>query len=119
MSLIEAFGLAGLAASLVASLAEIAWRGRTEQRSEDRGGPDMSEKVTLLTVEFLRWVARAPRSVAEARDAWRSTCPTTSAWEDAIAAGLIAFDGATRIGGATLIVLTARGRAVLDHAERG
>jgi hypothetical protein len=73
--------------------------------------------VNLLTIELLRWVARAPRSLGEARAAWRSTCPTTSAWEDAITADLVAFAGSGRRGEATAIVLTPRGRALLAAHE--
>lgn len=72
----------------------------------------MSDPAHALTLQFLAWVAEGPRTYAQAMDAWRSTCPRLSIWEDAILDGLIVFDGgATR--NASRIALTAKGQAVL------
>ena len=71
----------------------------------------MASEAKLLTLEFLKWVAARPRSVAEVREAWSSTCPLNCAWEDAISDDLVerAADG--------YLALSARGRARL--AEPG
>jgi len=45
--------------------------------------------MTALTIEFLTWLARRPRTYAEAMEAWRSNCPRQSVWEDALLEGLI------------------------------
>jgi hypothetical protein len=76
----------------------------------------MADPAHALTLQFLAWVAEAPRSYAQAMDAWRSTCPRLSIWEDAILDGLVAFEGgATR--NQSRVMLTPRGRAVLaSHA---
>lgn len=42
--------------------------------------------------EFLVWVARCPRTYADAIDAWGSHCPRFTVWEDAIAVGLVEVD---------------------------
>jgi hypothetical protein len=42
--------------------------------------------------EFLVWVARCPRTYAEAMEAWASHCPRFTIWEDALAAGLVEID---------------------------
>lgn len=78
----------------------------------------MPHSVSLLTLQFLAWVESRPRTYAEARQAWRSTCPTTCAWEDAITEGLIAFEtGGDRLTDESRVVLSARGRATLGaHA---
>jgi hypothetical protein len=69
----------------------------------------MASEAKLLTIEFLKWVAARPRSVAEARQAWSSTCPLNCAWEDAISEDLIEHaDGR--------LALTGRGRARLAAA---
>jgi hypothetical protein len=73
----------------------------------------MSETVSLLTLQFLAWVADRPRSYRETMEAWRSTCPMNSAWEDATIAGLV------RLEGAGAVVLTAAGRATLDASATG
>ena len=71
----------------------------------------MASQATFLTVQFLDWVASRPRSQAETRAAWGSTCPLNCAWEDALADDLIAL---TNDGG---IVLTARGGSRLEERE--
>jgi hypothetical protein len=70
----------------------------------------MATEAKLLTLEFLKWVAARPRSVAEARQAWSSTCPLNCAWEDAISDDLVAHGLNGRLE------LTAAGRARLDPA---
>jgi hypothetical protein len=76
----------------------------------------MPDPAHALTLQFLAWVAEAPRSYAQAMDAWRSTCPRLSIWEDAILDGLVAFEGgATR--NQSRVALTPKGRAVLRAGE--
>jgi hypothetical protein len=67
---------------------------------------------TALTLQFLAWVADGPRTYGEAMDAWRSTCPRLSIWEDAVRDGLVCLED----GGAmksSRVVLTPAGRARL------
>lgn len=45
----------------------------------------------LLLLEFLAWIAEVPRTYEETMDVWRTTCPRSSAWEDAWMAGLISL----------------------------
>src|SRR5262249_58141705 len=72
----------------------------------------MTDPAHALTLQFLTWVAEAPRTYAQAMEAWRSTCPRLSIWEDAILDGLVAFEGgATR--NASRVSLTPKGRALL------
>jgi hypothetical protein len=72
----------------------------------------MSDPAHALTLQFLAWVAEAPRTYAQAMDAWRSTCPRLSIWEDAILDGLVTFEGgATR--NQSRVTLTPKGRAAL------
>jgi hypothetical protein len=76
----------------------------------------MPDPAHALTLQFLAWVAESPRSYAQAMDAWRSTCPRLSIWEDAILDGLVAFEGgATR--NQSRVALTPKGRALLRAAE--
>ncbi len=72
----------------------------------------MADPADALTLQFLAWVAEAPRTYAQAMDAWRSSCPRLSIWEDAILDGLVAFEGgATR--NQSRVTLTPKGRARL------
>ncbi len=75
----------------------------------------MASEAKLLTIEFLKWVASRPRTDAEAREAWRSTCPLTCAWEDAVSDGLVQYERAAS-SGPTRLVLTPRGRALVEQA---
>jgi hypothetical protein len=71
----------------------------------------MPEAVSLLMLQFLDWVASRPRTYAEAMDAWRTSCPRLSVWEDALIGDLIQINGrALR----PEMALTPRGRATLN-----
>ncbi len=74
----------------------------------------MDDALRLLTVQFLAWAASAPRTYAQAMDAWRTSCPRLPVWEDALDDGLVRVEP---VSGAAMadstIVLTPRGRAAL------
>ena len=72
----------------------------------------MPEPVSLLMIQFLDWVASRPRTYAEAREAWRTSCPRLSVWEDAVIGDLICV-GATTAGEKAEVTLTPRGEALL------
>jgi hypothetical protein len=65
--------------------------------------------ANALTVQFLAWVAERPRTRADAMEAWRSSCPRLTIWEDATIDRLICIENGH-------VVLTARGRTMLDGA---
>ena len=71
----------------------------------------MNEPVSPLTREFLAWISSRPRTYAEAMEAWRTTCPRHSVWEDALINGLIQFEDAMN---ESKVTLTPRGRSILD-----
>ena len=50
----------------------------------------MSNTLAPLTIDFLRWLADGPRDYTDVMDAWRTSCPRLTVWEDAIDADLIA-----------------------------
>jgi hypothetical protein len=67
----------------------------------------MIEATPAPTLELVDWVARQPRTYAEAMEAWRSHCPRLTVWEDAVIDGLIRIER-------SMVVLTPLGRAALD-----
>jgi hypothetical protein len=73
----------------------------------------MSDSPSLIMIQFLSWVADRPRSYAETMDAWRTTCPRLSVWEDAVIADLVRLEGED----GRAVKLTDRGAAVLRHAQ--
>ena len=77
----------------------------------------MSEKLEPLILDLVEWVAREPRPYADVMEAWRTSCPRLTVWEDAVDRGFVARE---RADGATLnVVVTAAGRQFLaGHGRR-
>jgi len=53
----------------------------------------MTSPHESLTLQLLEWVADKPRTRAELMDAWKTTCPRLSIWEDACADKLVGCEG--------------------------
>jgi hypothetical protein len=69
----------------------------------------MSGPNDALTLQLLEWISSSERTYAEVLDAWHSTCPRLSIWEDACIAGLIEYDSSSRY-----VSISAKGRALLQ-----
>ena len=69
-----------------------------------------------LLLQFLRWIDASPRTYAETMDAWRTSCPRISVWEDALADDLVTVCPGTTAQAASPVALTEAGRAHLRHA---
>jgi hypothetical protein len=69
--------------------------------------------VNSLTLQFLAWVSAAPRSYGEAMEAWRTTCPRMTVWEDAVSDGLIRLEANGPMKDAK-VSLTAHGRSLVE-----
>lgn len=54
---------------------------------QERGAPGLLQQM-------LAWIAVRPRTYGETMDAWRTSCPRLSVWEDALADGYVAVDPA-------------------------
>jgi hypothetical protein len=70
--------------------------------------------VNAPTLELLSWLAARRRTYGETIDAWRSNCPRLSAWEDAVAGGLVRVVRGGDASGELEVALTPRGRALLE-----
>lgn len=75
-----------------------------------------SDILAPLTIDFLAWLAAEPRDYIDVMDAWRTSCPRLTVWEDAIDAGLITRTH--RPGQPILVELTPRGEALLAAHPR-
>ncbi len=62
-----------------------------------------------MTAQLLEWVSERDRSYPETIEAWKSSCPLLTIWEDALAAGLVRVDRGT-------VVLTPAGRGHVTTA---
>lgn len=72
----------------------------------------MASQATFLTLQLLAWIESRPRTLGDVREAWQSTCPLNSAWEDVIAEDLVAF------GSEGHLILTEKGRERLSRPSR-
>jgi hypothetical protein len=71
----------------------------------------MTATPPALILDFLEWLGAGPRPYAEAIDAWRTSCPRLTVWEDALDRGLVRR--LRRDGGESLVEVTDAGRALL------
>ena len=55
----------------------------------------MTETNAALTLQMLQWIGSCPRDYAEVMEAWRTSCPRLSVWEDAWIDGLVVRDPIT------------------------
>jgi hypothetical protein len=62
--------------------------------------------TSALTTQMLEWLDAEPRSYGETLDAWKTSCPRLSIWEDALADRLIRVE-------AGRVHVTPAGRALL------
>ena len=63
-------------------------------------------QAPALTAQMLQWLDEHPRSYAETLDAWKTSCPRLSIWEDALADRLIRIEAGT-------VHVTPAGKALL------
>jgi hypothetical protein len=64
------------------------------------------QNIEPLIFDLVEWVAKAPRTHADVMNAWRTSCPRLTVWEDAVDRGLLARQDAN-------VVVTAAGRRLL------
>ena len=68
--------------------------------------------MSAPTRELLDWLSARPRSYAETIDAWRSSCPRLTIWEDALNDGLVQVIRDAR-GKPSSVGLTPHGKAAI------
>jgi hypothetical protein len=73
----------------------------------------MPEPVSPLMLEFLTWVSSRHRGYDEATEAWHTTCPRHTVWEDAFIDGLVQIENGSAQDQCK-VTLTPRGRAILE-----
>jgi hypothetical protein len=49
----------------------------------------MTDPKEPLILDLVQWVAEAPKPYADVMDAWRTSCPRLTVWEDAVDRGLV------------------------------
>lgn len=81
---------------------------------------DLRDDLQPLVLDFLEWIAREPRTYGDVMEAWRTSCPRLTVWENTIDRGLAAREH--RPGCGTFIVPTQAGWDLLTlrgYGHRG
>ena len=71
----------------------------------------MTPETLSLMLDLVEWVAARPRPYAEVMDAWRTSCPRLTVWEDALDEGLLTRE--QRDGSSLYVSATPAGRAFI------
>lgn len=77
----------------------------------------MNDTLAPLILDFLEWLAARPRPYSEVMDAWRTSCPRFTVWEDVVDNGFVIRRSDAEKG--LLVDLTPRGRSFLERSGRG
>jgi hypothetical protein len=76
----------------------------------------MTDTLTPLVLDLLEWIAARPRPYSEVMEAWRTSCPKLTVWEEANEHGFVMQRSAA--GGEMLVELTPAGRGFLESSGR-
>jgi len=76
----------------------------------------MSGAPDALVLDLVEWIAKAPRPYADVIDAWRTSCPRLTVWEDALERGLVERTASGARG--VFVIATERGQAFLQANGR-
>lgn len=76
----------------------------------------MTDPTESLVLDLVEWVATRPRPYDEVMEAWRTSCPRLTIWEDAVDRGLLVREQVA--GAGTVVILTQQGRMFLRKHGR-
>ena len=71
--------------------------------------------IESLILDLLQWLANGERTYEDVMEAWRTSCPRLTVWEDANDRGLVASE---QVNGRKLIRPSPSGFALLDQRSR-
>ena len=76
----------------------------------------VTQETDALVLDLIEWVAAKPRPYAEVMDAWRTSCPRLTIWEDAVDQGYVSCERQEAAG--SIVKATPLGLARLREAGR-
>lgn len=88
--------------------------GKAGPGGQERGPGDSLDPLIL---DLVKWVAREPRSYADVIEAWRTSCPRLTVWEDATDRGLL--ERISVPGSGVQIAVTGAGREFIARQSAG
>lgn len=65
-----------------------------------------------LIFDLLDWLAKGDRTYEDVMDAWRTSCPKLTIWEDATDRGLVSFE---QVNGHRVVRVSAAGVALINQ----
>jgi hypothetical protein len=71
----------------------------------------MADTKDPLVLDLVEWVAREPRLYSEVIEAWRTSCPRLTIWEDAVDRGYVVRE--TIAGFGMVVAVTEDGEQLL------
>jgi hypothetical protein len=71
--------------------------------------------IEALILDLLQWLANGERTYEDVMEAWRTSCPRLTVWEDANDRGLVASE---QVNGRQVIRPSSSGLALLDQRFR-
>jgi hypothetical protein len=75
----------------------------------------MANELDTLVLDLVEWVAKEPRTYTELMEAWRTSCPRLTVWEDAVDRG---FVERTDVEGRCYVPVTKLGQDFLKAKQR-
>lgn len=76
----------------------------------------MADATDPLVLDLVEWIAREPRTYSEVIEAWRTSCPRLTIWEDAVDRGYVTRE--TIAGSGVRVALTVGGEKFLRDNGR-
>lgn len=76
----------------------------------------MSDIIDPLILDLVEWVAKTPRPYADVMEAWRTSCPRLTVWEDAVDRGYLIRERTP--GGSVIVTVTSQGAKFLRDNGR-
>ncbi|MGE0766813.1 MAG: hypothetical protein AB7L90_10140 [Hyphomicrobiaceae bacterium] len=76
----------------------------------------MTSTIEPLILDLVEWVAKQPRAYADVMDAWRTSCPRLTVWEDAVDRGWVRRE--LDPGRGLLVIATPEGKQILTENGR-
>jgi hypothetical protein len=77
----------------------------------------MTDPLDSLILDLLEWLGSEPKPHAVVLDAWRTSCPRLTVWEDANDRGFVACR--SEEGHGTVVCRTTLGQEFLERHRRG
>ncbi|MEO9963625.1 MAG: hypothetical protein ABJF07_25350, partial [Nisaea sp.] len=76
----------------------------------------MNDTPIPLILDLVEWVAEKPRPYGEVMDAWRTSCPRLTVWEEAVDQGLVVRRYVSGVG--AIVEASQSGRdALVSHGR--